>query len=146
MAAIKGGDKLRKALDDIAKKLDKGGTLSVGFLENATYPDGTPVALVAASNEYGTDKIPARPFFRDMIAAKSDDWPEGLGQALVANDYDAEKALKLTGDGIKGQLQQSIVDFVGAPLAKSTVKAKGTDKQLVDTGHMLNSVDYEVTE
>jgi hypothetical protein len=52
--------------------------------------------------------------------------------------------LDLMGTAIKGQLQQAIVDFVGIPLAPATIARKGTDKQLVDTGHMLASVDYEV--
>jgi hypothetical protein len=50
------------------------------------------------------------------------------------------------GEGIKGQLQQAIVDFAGAPLAPATVAAKGFDKQLIDSGVMQHSVDYEVTE
>jgi hypothetical protein len=40
--------------------LSSGDDLKVGFLEGAKYPDGTPVALVAATNEFGgTVKIPA---------------------------------------------------------------------------------------
>lgn len=144
MATIRGGDKLEAALKEISEKVSKAATLRVGFLEGATYPDGTPVGAVAAFNEFGTAKSPPRPFFRDMIAAKSSEWPEAIGNLLVQNDYDGEKALSLTGDGIKGQLQQSITDFVGAPLAQSTIDAKGSEKQLVDTGHMLASVDYEV--
>ena len=68
MAAISGGDKLQRALDRIAKNLSKAASVEIGFAENATYPDGTSVALVAALNEFGTGKIPPRPFFRNMVA------------------------------------------------------------------------------
>jgi hypothetical protein len=79
MATLKDGDKLVAALRAISEKVSKPATLRAGFLENATYPDGTPVATVAAANEFGTRRIPARPFFRNMIAAKSDEWAPAIG-------------------------------------------------------------------
>lgn len=148
MVEIRGGDKLEAVLGGIVKKLAEPGTVRVGFLENATYPDGTSVPMVAAIQEFGAPKagIPPRPFFRNMIAAKSAEWGPAVGAALVANDYDVHRTLAQTGDGIKGQLQQSIVDTNSPPLAASTVERKGFAKPLVDTGHMLNSVDYDVTD
>lgn len=148
MVKISGGDKLEKALAEIAKKVSKPGTLNVGFLEGATYPDGTSVPMVAAIQEFGAPAkgIPPRPFFRNMIAAKSPEWGDGVAQALKAKDYDTTEALNLVGEGIKGQLQDSIKTTNSPPLAPSTVKAKGFDTPLIDTGHMLNSVDFEVRE
>lgn len=146
MVTLSGGDKLSKALADIAKNLSKAAAVDIGFLENSTYLDGVSVPMVAAIQEFGAPSvgIPPRPFFRTMIVAKSPEWPEGIAEQLKAHDYDAGKALTATGDAIKGQLQQSIVDFVGAPLSPSTIERKGTDKQLVDTGHMLASVNFAV--
>lgn len=146
MATLKGGDKLQAALAKIAAGVSKPATLQVGFLEGATYPDGTSVPMVAAIQEFGAPNagIPPRPFFRNMIAAKSPEWPKAVGDLLTANEYDATKALEMTGEGIKGQLQQSIVDTNSPTLAQSTIDAKGSAKPLVDTGHMLNSVDYTV--
>jgi hypothetical protein len=63
---------------------------------------------------------------------------------LVAHDYDARRSLGLMGQTIKGELQDSIQQFSGAPLAQSTIDAKGFDKPLVASGHMWNSVDSEV--
>jgi hypothetical protein len=148
MADISGGDKLDAALNRIAQGLKRGGTVRVGFLENATYPDGTSVSLVAAINEFGAPSRgqPPRPFFRRMIAAKSGEWPKAIEGLLKANDYDTKRVLALMGEGIKGQLQQSIVDLVEPPLKPSTIARKGSSKPLIDTGHMLNSVDYEVKE
>jgi hypothetical protein len=148
MAQVKGGDKLAAALGAIAKKLERGGTVEVGFLSDATYPDGTRVAMVAAIQDFGAPSrgIPPRPFFRNMVADKSGGWPDAISENLKATGYDVDKTLGQVGEGIKGQLQQSIVDFSGAPLAPATVKRKGSDKQLVDTGHLLASVDYKVTE
>jgi hypothetical protein len=49
---VAGGDKLKKRLEDMAKSLAKARSVRVGFLENANYPDGTSIALVAAVNEF----------------------------------------------------------------------------------------------
>lgn len=146
MNHISGGEKLERYLRDLAKKVSNAGTLEVGFLEGATYPDGTPVALVAAVNEFGSaaNGTPARPAFRNMVAEKSPGWGPAMAECLKQTDNDAAQALELMGEGIKGQLQESIIDFSGVPLAPATIARKGNDKQLVDSSHELNSVDYAV--
>lgn len=149
MATIDGGDRLSRALADIARHVDRPATLKVGFLENATYPSGKnagiKVALVAALNEFGTGRAPPRPFFRNMIRKEASRWPAALGVNLIANHYDAARSLDDMGDAIKGQLQLSIRDLWSPPLAQSTIDRKGFDKPLIETSHMLNSVDYVVT-
>lgn len=147
MATISGGDKLAAELAKLASQVSKAATVRVGFLENATYPGGKSVAMIAAIQEFGSPSrgIPPRPFFRSMVAAKSAQWPAAIGALLVANGYDASKALKLTGEAIKGQLAQSIRDTNAPPLAASTIKRKGHSKPLIDTGVMFQSIDYEVT-
>lgn len=148
MTDISGGDKLRDALEKIARNLKSGGTVKVGFLENATYPTGESVALIAAINEFGAPSRgqPPRPFFRNMIQAKSGEWPKAIEGLLKANNYDVRKTLELTGAAIAGQLRQSIVDLVDPPLAPSTIARKKSAKPLIDTGVMLQSVDFEVEE
>lgn len=148
VATIKGGDKLDKALADIARRIGRGGAVKVGFLEDAKYPNGTSVALVAAVQNFGAPArgIPARPFFSNMVEEKAPGWGPALGACLRQTGNDVPAALALMGEGIKGQLQQSIRDTNAPPLAEATIDRKGFDKPLVDTGHMLNSVGYEVTE
>jgi hypothetical protein len=148
MATIRGGEKLEAALKEISKRVNKKALLRVGFLEGATYPDGQSVAEVAVFNEYGvpSHNQPPRPFFRNMIAAKEHEWAPALGMALTANDYDVDKSLDLLGVGIEGQLRASIVELTSPPLAPSTVARKGKSKPLIDTGHMLNSVDHDIKE
>ncbi len=148
MAEISGGDKLQAALDKIARNLKKGGMVKVGFLENATYPTGESVALIAAINEWGAPSRgqPPRPFFRRVIAEKSGEWPKAIEGLLIANDYDARRTLELTGAAIAGQLRQSIVDLVDPPLAPSTIARKGFSKPLIDKSVMINSISFEVEE
>lgn len=144
--SLSGGDKLAARLQELAKKVAVPATLRVGFLEGATEADGTPIPMLAAIHEYGAPAagIPPRPFFRPMIAEKSPTWGDALARNLVAQDYDAAKALEAMGQGIKGQLQASIKAVTSPPLKAETIARKGFAKPLVDTGAMLNSVDYEV--
>ncbi|WP_454813771.1 hypothetical protein [Labrys neptuniae] len=146
MVKLVGGKKLELALDEIAKNVSKASSVKIGFMEDATYPGGTPVSMVAAIQEFGAParNIPPRPYFRGMIEEKSPEWPQAIANLLVANRYDAAKTLGQAGEAIKGQLQQAIINFDAVPLSPITVAKKGNDKQLVDTGQMLNSVTYQV--
>jgi hypothetical protein len=159
MANVKGGDKALRAIAELAQRLGGEKALKVGFLSGATYPDGTPVALVAAWNNYGTNTIPARPFFSNMVAKESPAWPKEFSGVLKATNYDVDKTLHLMGHRIKGQLQQSIRDTNSPPLAEATLRARGVNpkmkykrsdpktygaKPLVHTKVLINSVDYTV--
>lgn len=145
---MKGGDKLARTLELYGKNAGGGAFLRLGFLEGSTYPDGTPTAYIAAINEFGNPAHdqPPRPYFRQMIAAKSPGWGASMARVMRASAFDAPRSLALMGEGISGQLQESIRSFDSAPLAPSTVAAKGFDKQLIDTGHMVSSVGYEVKD
>lgn len=161
MATIRGGTRVQSTLQEFATLLGNATSVRIGFLENATYPDGKPVAMIAAIQEFGAPGagIPPRPFFRNMIAAKKAEWPAAIADLLRDNGYDALRTLQLTGEAVSGQLRQSIVDTNSPPLAASTLRKRGVAagtkydpanpatygaKPLVDTGHMLNSIEYEV--
>lgn len=135
---------MEKALGEIAAKLDKGGTLRVGFLEGSTAPNGDSLPLRAALNEFGHGNVPPRPFFRRMIQAKSGEWPEAIAHQLKATNYDVDLTLRRTGVAIKGQLQRSILDLWSPALSPVTVAKKGFAKPLIEHGDMINAVDFEV--
>lgn len=146
MASVIGGTTLEAKLKAIAANVTKAKEVQIGFLAGATYPDGTSVPMVAALNEFGIPSKgqPPRPFFRNMISAKSGEWPNAVAGLLKANGFDAAKSLDQAGSAIAGQLRQSIVDFSSVPLSPSTIAAKGFAKQLIDTGVMSNSIDHKV--
>lgn len=148
MVEIKGGQKFQRALDEIAQKVSNAAVVQVGFLENARYPDGTSVAMVAAIQEYGAPSrnIPPRPFFRNMIAAESAHWPADVAKLLKAHDFDAAAALGDMGQEISAELQLSINEFTSPGNAPSTIERKGFDHPLIDTGLMRDSVNYRVKE
>lgn len=137
----------------------------MGFLENAKYPERTnarflkavgskatpkvvpsiSIAQVAFWNEYGTLRIPARPAFRTTIEKQSKTWGEKLGLAVKATNYDGQKALALLGQSMRDDLENSIAQWSSPGNAALTIKIKGFDKPLVDSGDMQRAPDYEVT-
>ena len=65
-----GGDKLEALLKQ-ARNPKKAPRIAAGYLPNARFSGGQPVAPVAAELEYGRSqpKQPARPFFRNALPA-----------------------------------------------------------------------------
>lgn len=148
---IKGGAGLKAALAALSGKVGKGAKLRVGFLENSTYPDEhhTSVPMVAAIQNYGAPAvgIPARPYFSNMVAAKSPAWGGQLANILVSVDYDSDIALDKIGEGIEGQLRQAIIDTNSPPLSKITVMLRGMkshDQSLVVTGKTVGEAARRV--
>ena len=96
MATISGGNRWAQRLAEITRSISNASAVQVGFLADARYPDGKPVAMIAAIQEYGAPSvgIPPRPFFRNMIAAKKGEWPDAVAGLLEANDYDAQRTLQ----------------------------------------------------
>lgn len=155
------GDKLAAALKVIVDKADT--SVEVGFLEGATYPDGTPVAEVAYFNEYGTTRAaegpatkegatpragfsPPRPFFRTMIAKEQSSWGPKLAAAYKGTNGDIKQSFDIVGGDIEGALIQSINDFTTPALAPSTIKRKGFSKPLIESSHMVNSTGHRVVK
>lgn len=143
---VSGGEQIVKYLKEMERKLSKRKTMRVGFLEKARYPNGTPIALIAAIQDGGAPRagIPPRPFFRNMVANKQSTWSPILAQALKNSDFDIEKAFKVLGEVMVGQLKSSIDETNSPPLKPATIKRKGFAKPLVDTGHMQSSADYDI--
>lgn len=144
---MRGGDKFRQRLAELAAQATTA-KVRVGIIEQANYEgsDGESVAQVAFWNEYGTATIPPRPFFRNTIAEHKDEWPKQAAEMLEANGGDVRQALADMGEVVKGQIVETIQAFREPPNAAATVKKKGFDKPLIDTGTLWRSIDYEVAD
>jgi len=144
------------------------GELRVGWFPSARYDDekNTPVASVAAQNEYGNPNknIPARPFIRPAIAADSQKW-QATGRrgfkSVLAGQSTVTQVLENIGEQIVGDIQYSISRVYEPALSKRTVderlarrnatrsrvnktQARSITKPLIDTGHMQATVSYEI--
>ena len=139
-----GGKKLTLALKAIEQKIVNAGVLRVGFLEGSKDPTGTPNAQKAFWNEFGTVRIPARPFFRTTIAKESPAWGDKLGKAVKYYNYDGQKALAALGQSMRDDVENSIAQWTTPGNSAATIAKKKFDKPLVDKGDMQRAVDYDV--
>lgn len=96
----------------------------VGWFESAQYEDGTPVALAAASNEFGHGPVPPRPFFRTTRDEKQKEW---IGVATAASKQvlkgaiDGMDAMELLTIKAQNDVLVKIKDITEPPLSKLTL-------------------------
>lgn len=129
----------------------------VGWFKSSRYPDGTPVALVAAVQEYGWPEhnIPPRLGMRATADAKRADWARVAdhgAKAVLAGTMTGVQAMELIGLAAAGDVRKHISEVRSPPLQVSTVKARlagrkqgrvvsiTISKPLVDTGYMLGTL------
>lgn len=121
--------------------------VAVGFQSNgASYEGGASVAEVAAYNELGSSSTPARPFMRQSFEKHGDELQAACEQVnrVLASGGSLEEALNQLGVMAKALIQEQIVNGEFAANAASTIKKKGSDKPLIDTGTMRQSVNYVI--
>jgi len=132
------------------KELENLATLQikVGFQAgDVIYENGADLVEIAAYNEFGNSDTPARPFMKQSFENHEADLKKACEKfnKKLASGGSAEEALKKLGVFAKGLVQSEIVDGQFAPNAPSTIKKKGSDKPLIDTGTMRQSVNYVIT-
>jgi hypothetical protein len=130
------------------KELNKK-ALRVGIFENAKYQNGDSVAQVASDNEFGTLKIPARPFFTPAVNQNGQKWLSVMTKEIdksIRNDSDINVGLNRVGLLAQGDIQKSLVAVTSPALAPATIAKKGSSKPLVDTGILLSSITYAVVD
>ena len=145
-----GGDKLRASLRKARQSTGVDG-VDIGIFADSKYPDGTFVADVQASNEFGTRKadgsvhIPERPAVRQAIRESEDD-----ARSLIAEHIDTEagradeKLAGLVGEFVKGAVQRGITTLRSPPNAPSTVTRKGSSNPLIDESIMRGSWTWKI--
>lgn len=88
--------------------------------------------------------VPARPFFRTLVATKKSEWRERMAIAAVATKYNLHKALDSVGESIADDLKDAIRDFSSPGNAASTIARKGFDNPLIEDGTMMNTANHWV--
>lgn len=128
-----------KALEKFAKSVKHKGVF-IGYTENYHYDEtGSSAALVAATNEYGRPEHgqPPRPFLRTTIRKRGRDWKDVIsGEFIHSQDWD--KMLDETAQTVKDDISDTISRWTEPPNAPSTIKKKGFNDPLVDTGNMMD--------
>lgn len=102
-----------------------------------------PVAQVAMFNEYGGGHTPPRPFMDKTFRWYHKKWANTI-KGLVYDTMNFKAVLEDIGPTVVSDIQSVIEDLDNPPNRPSTVKRKGFNNPLIDSGQMLNSVRYEV--
>lgn len=148
-ATLHGGKQLSLAVA-AAQRAAANQELRVGFFATAKYPDGTPVAYVAAIHEFGADNagrnhevvIPERPYFRDALETVVPQVTDHVRRRLDARTLDVGPLMDEIGLMVAEEVQDSITRLRQPENAESTILRKGSSNPLVDTGQMRASVTW----
>jgi len=108
----------------------------------------TDILDVAMWNELGTSNgIPSRPFLRQSVdknVSRITSMCRIQLKALAKGEKTAKDVLEAIGVMQKGLVQNEIRDGGFTPNAPSTIAKKGSDKPLIDTGRMRQSVNFVI--
>ena len=148
---MSGHDKITPQGKDFFKQIEELTKLQVrvGFQAGETTDDGVSIVDVAAWNELGTEHSPPRPFLRQSVdknEAKIAAMCKAQITAIVKGTATARDALQALGVMQKGFIQIEIKDGGFEPNAPRTIARKKSDRPLIDTGRMRQSVNFVIEE
>ena len=136
-------------------------TIGVSDISVAQGDKSIPLWKIAVWNEFGTVTAPPRPAFqRGMESALNDNRPfvqaqlRNIAATLLSNSPNKKAELERLQNVLLSQIGRSTVKRVKdiikqgttAPNAPATIKKKGFDHPLYETGTLLDNIEYEVEE
>lgn len=109
----------------------------------------TPITLnrLAAIHEYGTNRIPKRPFVHPPLKQNRGKYLKITGKQIASSVMGRGRMSQTwhyVGQAAVSDVQNYMLTGKFAPLAASTVRRKGSSKPLIDTGQMRQSITYRV--
>lgn len=115
----------KAAFENMIRVID-GRKARVGWFESAQYPSGTPVAYVAAIQEFGSaaQGIPPRPFMRPTVDARRVAWAALVARgarAALKGDAEPLTVLSLLGEQAAGDVKRTITKVTVPPLSPVTL-------------------------
>ncbi len=153
---VSGGSKAAAFLNELRLNLTEAKSVEIGFFPEDIHPkNNVPVASVAYTNEMGDQlntfeghaaPIPPRPFMRQTEAEHSEQWGKAFYSGLKAVQYHTAPALHGLGSLIQMQIRNSIVNWSAPMNAPLTIKLKGFNEPLQETGFMEDHVKVKVQE
>lgn len=137
------------AQQELRRELDKmrgNNFVTVGIHEDAgNVEDGSMTqAQNGALQNYGNDRIPARPWLIPGVQSATQDIIDVIADGLEGG-LTPDQTLDQIGAVAAGATQQYITDLQTPPNAPSTIEKKGSSNPLIDTGSMRASVTWKVT-
>lgn len=134
---------LASAINSISKK-----SVYIGVIgDNAGREGELNNAQLMAIHEFGTANIPERAPIRKTMAKNGEGYGAKFEKAIMGvleGRTDADLILNRIGAQVAGDIVGEIQAGVDPELSPSTIKRKGSDRPLIDTGELVQSISYEV--
>lgn len=102
-----------------------------------------PTAVIAAALEYGTRQRIARPFMHHTSTDYQKSWVKDL-RALIKSGVSVAGAFAAVGQIMKEDIQHTISTWP-ADNSKEWAAIKGFDHGLIQTSHLLKSIEFETS-
>lgn len=116
----------------------------------------TTILEYAVYNEFGTSKIPARPFMRTAIEENKVSIRKTVDKCLekiLHGRMTGETALKIIGETVRGHIIETIKEANrwAKPLDSKTLKAKlkrgsNNNKTLLEDRFLIRAIRYKITD
>lgn len=141
--------KLQKKLEELAKN-----SIDIGIPkeESATEDDKIfYLADIANVNNYGSYSrgIPARPFGTTTVTRYKDQITKIIAtqvNGVLEKNKDVSKGFDAIGAVCAGYMKKNLTDGEWQRNADYTIKKKGSDQPLIDTGQMRQSITWRVND
>jgi hypothetical protein len=135
-----------KGWNAMVDRLSQDAYSKVGYPTNTvSHGEGLSVVDVAAFHEFGTKDIPIRAHVRSTYDEKIEDLSK-MSAAELGKVVDGRQTVKMAmarlGEFHAGQIKTKINEGPFKELSPKTIAAKGSDRPLIDTGQMIQSVDH----
>jgi hypothetical protein len=144
-------DRIRASVKKLDRAYVKVGVLgSKGGDQKHDAESGFTMIELAAVHEFGTSdgRVPERAWIRLSFQTSEKElsaFIAPLAAAVVQDKMDIMRALGLVGQWGVAEVRRTVTQSdIPPPLADSTIARKGSDRPLLDTGRMLQSVQYEI--
>lgn len=147
---MSGWEKLKRKLTAV----ERDAHVKVGVLGDSSDEGDGDMSIVdiAAVHEYGTldGRVPSRSYMRSALIGRLVELKKLQGNVAVGyvtGRLSLDQALGMIGEWAAAAMRAQITDSnLPPPLQPATVKRKGSDKPLVDTGQLVMAITYEVVK
>lgn len=138
----RGWKKSRKA---VKSRKDKYTTVGI-HMDRAARSDAANNLMLAMAHEFGLG-VPERSWLRDTIDANQAVYVAFInklaGQVLLGR-ITQKQAVMLLGAKVQADMKNRIAAGISPPNTDATIARKGSSTPLIDTGQLINAIDFEV--
>ena len=136
---------------DIYEEIDEGFYAPYGPQSNITNKarrysprKAISVATVAAANEFGGKNRPPRPFMRTTVKKNRKKWRNFVQEVLPQYANNINGMMEKLGEIAVEDMTEMIRIWSKPPNAPSTIRRKGFNDPLIDSGQMMDSVRMQI--